>query len=196
MASQQINLLERSPVVPPSLVWGVLALLLWAAACLGWGGWLLNRNEQQARQLAEQELVVDQLRTALARQPTAPGSAADRHESVEALRSRVQQMQRLAERLRQEGLDRPPPHRRALLALEAADQPPVWLVQIALTDGGRRLALQGRAAEQAAVLAYQARLRSSLAALALAPRALQFADDGAASAPAPALQAFRLDMGE
>lgn len=194
MPRQHINLLQREAAVPRSLWWGSLGMLGWTAALLVWGGWLLAESQNLAKIATDKEQQVEALRTALTRRTGAPPAITPATEDLGTLRARAQGAQALADLLEGEGLDRPPLHVAVLKAMAGAHHPQVWLSQMTVSDGGRKLALQGHALEQAAVLAYQARLRQMLAPLDIAPSGVSFTQETGIDGVSALVIGFRMEL--
>ena len=160
MPLKQVNLLRQEPRYPPSLVWGSMVVLLWAAGLSGYGLWLQQQNRNTEVLLLAEQAQVDQLRAALAARRQKPGDEDRDRLGVEALRAQVQPHLPMLTALEKGELGSEESPVFVFRQLSALAREQVWLSTVSLSQ--RQLSLSGQATGQAVVVGYQRQLNEVL----------------------------------
>jgi Tfp pilus assembly protein PilN len=166
--TQHINLLRRQRLVPASLMWGGLGVLVFALAQASYGAWLVMDNAQTQARIRAQEAELVQLRAQVVQAGLRSASATQLQDDI----SRLTPLARAYETLLQQvasgrlGLESGYLEQFTILARTVA--PKVWITQVSLTDAGRKFSLQGQALDESSVLDYVDRLNQAYAAQGLA----------------------------
>jgi hypothetical protein len=166
--AQHINLLRKQPLLPPSLLWGGLAVALLVVAQTGYGAWLWHHNGQQE---AVEQRGLDELaglRAQLAKRGQRGADHTERLADTKRLTQEASVYGPLVALVQQGslGLDTGYAQHLSLLARTADAQ--VWITQVTLANAGRSMSLQGQAVDEPAVLRFADRLNQAYRPLGLA----------------------------
>lgn len=83
--TQHINLLRRQRLVPPSLLWGGVGVLMFAIAQAGYGVWLLMDNAETEARISTQEAELVQLRAQVVQAGLRSASATELQNDISRL---------------------------------------------------------------------------------------------------------------
>ena len=155
--SQQINLLprkERKPLSIKLMLWLWGALLLSIAAYLGFGQLEIFAAQERLDALAQQQKEVK------GKSPITRGER-ELQQQIDALKPDADYAASVLASMRSENSEAG--HARILALLSTVSEDGVWLVQIGISAGGRKLSLSGNALHRDAVMRYARRLNEALA---------------------------------
>jgi Tfp pilus assembly protein PilN len=159
--TQQINLLSKQRLAPPSLVWGAVVLVLFMAVQGGYGFWLLRENTAKQAQVAAQEVELQALREQVQRSGQRSQSATELQAEIDRLKPLAQAYAPLVDQVRNGSLGLATSYVPHFTTLARTVDPQIWLTQMSLSDAGRRLSLQGKATDEKSVLVYVDRLNQA-----------------------------------
>jgi len=165
-----INLLQRQAPAHAT-AWGLAALVSLAVAGMLYYGGQVRSVAREAEQRRDQ--VAAQLKQLQDRLAGIDGQQAHNAQSlalraqIDALQPKAQAAQALLETVRQAEGARTEAFSQALSAMTGVSEPGLWLTSIVVSQGGRKIELQGNAHSGASVLRYAHRTNESLQRLAL-----------------------------
>jgi hypothetical protein len=165
-----INLLQRTGE-SHATAW-VMAVLLIAtiAGIVIHASQLRSKAQEDVRRRDQVALQVKELQARLAsRQGEQAGSATalSLRKEIDALELQAQATQVLLDALRRTEGGRTEEFSRALQAMTGLNEPGLWLTTLTVSGGGKRLELQGQAANGPSVLRFARRANTALAPLTL-----------------------------
>jgi len=164
---QHINLLQKQPLLPPSLLWGGLGILLVVAGQVAYGAWLWRANAQQSALEAQETAELAVLRARLALRGQQSTDETQLQADMERLTPQASAYAPLLNRVQQGGLGLPTGYLDHLTLLARTTDPQVWITQVSLGSAGRHFSLQGQAVDETAVLNYRDRINQAYAVLGL-----------------------------
>lgn len=181
--SQQINLLTRRPTMAlaPLAVMLLPAATLLAVAGLWWYGNAVEAKAQAAEARSQRQVVAARAALAAAEAQSAPDPATEvarLQPLAEIARRVVAQANELGSREGYAGF---------LATLASVPEKDLWLTGVAIANGGKTIAVNGRALRKEAVITYAQRLNAALASRGLQLGALEIsaevADKAAGNGP-------------
>ncbi len=166
--SQDINLLVKQPLLPPSLLWGGLAVLVVVTAQVGYGAWLWRGNAQRAAIEAQEVAELADLRARLAARNQQGNDPARLQVDLAQLSREASAYSPLLGLVQQGSLGLGTGYLEHLTLLARMSGSEVWVTQVSLGNAGRTISVQGQAVDEPAVLGYRDRLNLAYGALGLA----------------------------
>lgn len=162
---QDINLLLKQPLLPPSLLWGGLGVVVALVAQIGYGTWLWRANAHQTAIEAKELSQLADLRGQLALRGQKSNDQTRLQVDMARLTHEANAYGPLLSLVQQGRLGLGTGYLEHLTLLARMTDSRVWITQVSLGNAGRTLSLQGQALDEPAVLAYRDRLNQAFGAL-------------------------------
>lgn len=166
--SQDINLLLRQPLLPPSLLWGGFGIAVIVAAQVGYGAWLWRGNTQGAALETQEIAELTELRAKLTARNHESPDQSRRQVDLEQLSRKASAYSPLLSLVQQGSVGLRSGYLEHLTVLAEMSDSQVWITQVTLGNAGRTISLQGQAVDEPAVLGYRDRLNQAYGALGIA----------------------------
>jgi len=166
--SQDINLLLRQPLLPPSLLWGGSAVLVLLTAQVAYGTLLWRENVQRAAIEAHEVAELADLRARLAERNQQSNDPSRLQVDLAQLSRKASAYSPLLGLVQQGNLGLGTGYLEHLTLLAKMSSSEVWVSQVSLSNAGRTISVQGQAVDEPAVLEYRDRLNLAYGALGLA----------------------------
>lgn len=180
--TQHINLLRKQRLVPLSLIWGGLGVLVILAAHAGYGLWLLQENARTQARLQAQATELQALRNQVALTGQPSQGAAQLQADIARLTPMARSYAGLLEQVKGGRLGLEGGYLDQLTILARTIEPNVWITQVSIGEAGRRLSVEGKALNEQSVLTYAERLNQAYRAQGLTLAALEMTVDAASAA--------------